>query len=363
MRGEKDGGQRGGLFKADAVGQLETQILMQGGIGAEAVGRQPAHAISRPDGRDVFPHGDDDARHIVAEPLEIDRIAGIDAQGFHHVAKVDAACLDQNFDFLRAGRAPRRGVEAQIGQDARLVDLQPIGQDAAVGPDRVLSARRQLFRRGAMKAVDITLPGAIGDLHFTVVVGQLSEQIQDLHRGVVRARRCRQIDLNPALRQALVACDPHQATQRRRRQPGGAIRLRHLDAVAREEDDARRLCKRDCGQHLHQGKRMEDARRLRRHQRVRRQRVIGQRGDDRMIQRPRMDNGGRHQVIRFQRRKERDQIFFGRGIHGEAVILFPVEVFAGGDGNNTCAAAGQLVVQGAGRALAVGKKKVAIAGQ
>ena len=68
-------------------------------------------------------------------------------------------------------------------------------------------------------------------------------------------------------------------------------------------------------------------------------------------------------MIGFQRRKERDQISFGRGIHGEAVILFPVEVFADGDGNNACAAAGQLAVQGAGRALAVGKKKVAIAGQ
>ncbi|MEZ4719113.1 MAG: hypothetical protein R2851_23930 [Caldilineaceae bacterium] len=28
MCGEKDGGQRGGLFKADVVGQLEAQILM-----------------------------------------------------------------------------------------------------------------------------------------------------------------------------------------------------------------------------------------------------------------------------------------------------------------------------------------------
>ena len=114
------------LDEADVVRFAEDHVSVHGEETAENVRPHACDLVSRTQVGHALADTHDRAREVVAEPANIDRVAGVHAERLHDVTEVDAARLDLDFDLAWTGLAPRGGVEREVGEDAGGADLQAV---------------------------------------------------------------------------------------------------------------------------------------------------------------------------------------------------------------------------------------------
>ena len=92
--GEEDGRQGCGFDKADVLWLAEDHVAVDGDVAAEAVRCHASDVVTGAEIHDIFADAHDGPGEIVAEPADVDRVAGVHPERLHDVAEVDAAGFD-----------------------------------------------------------------------------------------------------------------------------------------------------------------------------------------------------------------------------------------------------------------------------
>src|SRR5690606_26808801 len=143
-------------------------------------------------------------------------LSGVNPERFHDVAEVNPARFHENLDLFGFGIAANRLVEGKIGENARLLDLESIGQDTAVVQDRVAGAGRKVIGFHAMDPADIPSVAPESDFMLALDLPDLGDEIFDL----VSAYRGIKINLRPAIIRLFIIRDAKESSERCRGETG-----------------------------------------------------------------------------------------------------------------------------------------------